>query len=83
MRSSHRDTVLMRVQFSDGSLAKPALQELGRDAELSVNIVRGRVTHKDASFELEVTGPASKIKEFIRLNDKWGTSVGASSTGVA
>ena len=83
MRPTHRDTVLMRVQFSDRRLANPALEELGRDPELSVNILRGRITPQDASFELEVTGAASKIKEFIRLSDTWGLAVGASSMGVA
>jgi hypothetical protein len=73
----------MRVQFAEGGLAKPAFLELGRDPDLSVSIFRGRITQKDASFELEVTGPASKIKEFIRLSDTWGISVGASSVGVA
>ena len=83
MRPNHRDTVLMRVQFPDEHLAKPALLELSRDPELSVNIVRGRITTQDASCELELRGPASKIKEFIRLSDTWGPSVGAFSMGVS
>jgi hypothetical protein len=50
---------------------------------LSVNIFRGRIAPEDAFFELEVSGPAEKIKEFIRRGYTWGTSVGSSSMGVA
>ncbi len=68
MRPSHRDNILMRMRFSDGVLARLALEELGRNKHLSVSLFRGRVTPEDSSFELEVVGLASRIKEFIRLN---------------
>ena len=74
MGPTNRNAVLMRVKFSDGSLAKPALEELGRDPELSVNIFRGRITREEAAFELEISGPAPKIKEFFRLSDAWGAA---------
>lgn len=80
MKPNHRDSVLMRACFSKGSLAMPALEALGRDPELSVHLFRGRIPRED-SFELEVSGPAPKIKEFFRLSDTWGASVAGSSPG--
>jgi hypothetical protein len=71
------------MQFSDGKVGRSALAELGQERELSVTIFRGRVGPEDASFELEVSGPAEKIKEFIRRSDTWGTSLGTSSVGIA
>jgi hypothetical protein len=59
----------MRLQFADGRHAKLALQELGRNPDLSVNIFRGRTTPEDMCFEIEVEGIASSIKEFLRWSD--------------
>jgi hypothetical protein len=73
----------MQVQFFDKNLAKSTLEELCRSRAVSVNILRGRISQEGASFELEVTGPAQKVKEFIRLSDTWGACVGTSSAGVA
>ena len=83
MKSSEQKTVLMQVQFPDRSISKPAFEELGRRRAVSVNILRGRISQEGAFFELKVTGPARRVKEFIRLSDTWGASVGTSSAGVA
>ena len=80
MRLNHRGPVLMRACFSNGSLTTSALEELSRDPELSVHLFRGRIT-RDDSFELEVSGPAPKIKEFFRLSDTRKASVAGSSMG--
>jgi hypothetical protein len=69
MRPSHRDTIVMRLQFSDGSQARLALQELGRLPDLSVRVFRGRTIPEDTCFEIEVEGLASSIKEFLRWKD--------------
>jgi hypothetical protein len=59
----------MRLQFADGRKARLALQELGRNPDLSLKIFRGRTTPEDRCFEIEVEGLASSIKEFLRLSD--------------
>jgi hypothetical protein len=69
MRPSHRDTILMRLQFAEGMQARLALQELGRNPALSVKIFRGRTTPENLCFEIEVEGLASSIKEFLRWSD--------------
>ncbi len=79
MRPNHRDSVLMRACFSRGSQAMPALEDLGRYPDLSVHLFRGRIS-REASFELEVSGPASRIKEFFRRSDRWGAAVADSSS---
>ena len=81
MKSTPHTTVLMRLQFLDRSLAEPALAHLGQT--LSVDVLRGRITPEEASFELRVTGPERRIQEFIRQGDSWGASVGTSSASVA
>jgi len=83
MRPSHRDTILVRMHFCDGNVARSALAELGRDRELSVTVFQGRNGPKAASIELEVSGPAVKIKEFVRRSDTEGSSFGTSSIGIA
>lgn len=82
MTSTERKTVLMRVLFSEGNLAKPALEHLSRDRALSMNILRGRITQEDASFDLEVSVPPKKIENFLRRTPRCGASVGSFSMGV-
>lgn len=74
MKSSDQKTMRLRVTFPNRSLARPVLEDLGRDRGLTVNIVRGRITKAEASFELEVTGPARRVDDLIRLGSKWGAA---------
>lgn len=76
MNSSQEMTVHMNVKFPDRSLARPLLENLGRDRALSVNILRGRITREEASFDLEVTGSKRRVDDLIRLSATWGASVG-------
>lgn len=76
MNSNRHKTVLVRVQFSDRSEVQPTLAGFGRDPALSVNILRGRVTREDASFELEVTGRERCVEKFLRRSDTLGVRVG-------
>ena len=83
MKSIQETTVHMRVKFSDRNLAHPVLEVFGRDRALTVNILRGRITQRDASFELEVTGNPRSVEGFVRLGATWGASVGALVVDVA
>jgi hypothetical protein len=73
----------MRMQFTDGVLARLALELLSRDPELSVKIFRGRTTPEATSFELEIAGLASRIKEFIRVSNSQGLPIAAPLSEVA
>jgi hypothetical protein len=83
MNLSHRKTVRIRVLFSNGTSARPDLEDLAKDFVVSLNILRGRMTAEDASFEIEVSGPAQEIKEFIRMIEPWRAPVGTSPVEVA
>lgn len=76
-------TVQIHVKFSDRSLAGLALEELRRDGAVLVNILRGRVTKEEASFDLEVSGTARRVEHFLRRSGSWGSSLGAAPAGVA
>src|SRR5579864_3694639 len=82
MKPAQQETVILRLQFSDPRLAQPALEKLGRDRDLSVNIQRGRLTLVDASYELRITGSMKKIKNVIQGSGTWGASIGAFSVGL-
>jgi hypothetical protein len=73
----------MRMQFSDGILARMVFEELSRNPDLSVNIFRGRTIPEDSTFELEVAGLSSTIKEFILSSSVRGGSIGTYNSGVA
>jgi hypothetical protein len=77
MRTNHQKTVRMRGQFSGSRRAtNPALENLGRIQNLTVNILRGRFSQEKSDLELEVTGPLHRIKDFIRRSRTWAASVG-------
>jgi len=77
MKPDRSKTVHVNVTFPDRSLARPVLEEIGRDRGLTVNILRGRITEEIATFELEVTGAARRVDDLIRLSATWGTTVGS------
>ena len=83
MKSTQGTTVHMRIKFSDRNLAHPVLDSLGRHRVLMVNILRGRITQTDASFELAVTGTPRNVENLVRLSTTWGASVGALVVDVA
>lgn len=83
MKTSRKESARMRVRFLDQSLARLVLEAWRLDRTLSVNILRGRITEHDASFELELTGDAQRIEEFVRQNAQWNTLMGAVPAEVA
>lgn len=82
MASCPQKTVLMRVRFSDRTLAGPALESWGRDPKVAVSLLSGRFTSEDAFLVLEVTGVARKISGFMAQTSTWGASVGTALGGV-
>lgn len=83
MNPARQKTAPMQVRFSTRTSAQAALEDWGRGKALSVNILRGRITQEDASFDIAVTGPARRIQDFIRRSDTRGASVGTSFLVVA
>lgn len=83
MKMSRKESARMRVRFSDQSLARSLLEAWRLDRTLSINILRGRITELDASFELELTGDAQRIEEFVRQSAQWNALKGAVPAEVA
>jgi hypothetical protein len=71
MKSNRKKTARFSLKFSDRKLARPVLEGLRQDRELSVNILRGRVTREDACFQLEVAGSERRIGELLKLASKY------------
>jgi hypothetical protein len=83
MKPAREKKVQLSVNFADRNLARPLLEDLGRDRALSVNILRGRITHEEASFQIEVTGSTHRVDDLLRVSSKWGALVRTLSSGVA
>jgi len=59
-------TLNLKVHFEDRAEAASCLQELRRIPGASVNVVRGRVTPRDANYDLEIRGPGRELDQAIR-----------------
>ena len=64
-------TVQLTVRFANRNLLKPLIEGLSRDPNLTVNILSGRITESDATFALEISGPAARVDEIVQLGKTW------------
>lgn len=65
----------LKVEFPDRSLTRPVLAELSQARDITVNILRGRVSSRNAWFELEIEGNPKKLDRVVRLVREWGSKV--------
>src|SRR5262245_51360170 len=66
-------TLCLNVHFEDRAEAASCLQGLRRIPGASVNVVRGRVTLRDANYDLEIRGPGRELDQAIRDLKRVGT----------
>ena len=59
-------TLCLNVHFEDRTEAASCLQGLRRIPGASVNVVRGRVTPRDANYDLEIRGPGRELDQAIQ-----------------
>jgi len=59
-------TLCLKVHFEDRAEAATCLQGLRRIPGASVNVLRGRVTPKDANYDLEIRGPGRELDQAMR-----------------
>lgn len=78
MKPPHNGNVLVRIPFSAGTLSRIVLEELHKHPDLTVTLFSGRLVPQDTSFELEIEGPSSRIKEFLHWSRAKEHSMGAS-----
>ncbi len=58
-------TMRLEVKFSDRSHAGACLERLSHGPDLSVVIVRGRVTAQAAEYELELSGRSAAVEQAV------------------
>lgn len=66
-------TVRMEVRFRSAGSAGSCLAQLSRMPGLLLNILRGRVTAREAVYELELSGRDASLNEAV-----WSLRAGAS-----
>ena len=59
-------TLCLKVHFEDRAQAASSLQRLRRIPGGSVNVLRGRVTPRDANYDLEIRGPERELDQAIQ-----------------
>jgi hypothetical protein len=65
-------TVRMEVRFSSAGKAGSCLADLSRIPGVLLNILRGRVTAREAVYEVELSGRVSGLRQAI-----WSLRAGA------
>ena len=82
MKQTPSDRTLIRLRFDEDIFGKLALAKLHRNPDLTVSIFRGRTFPEDTSFEVEIEGPSSRIKEFARWSSERDVLTGSSGSDV-
>lgn len=73
MRTTTAKTVRMEVRFTSADRAGSCLTALARIPGVLLNILRGRVTAREAVYEVELSGRVDGLRQAI-----WSLRAGAS-----
>jgi hypothetical protein len=71
-RTTDPDKVRMEVRFPSAVKAGSCLEALSQIPGLLLNVLRGRVTAREAVYELELSGPGAGVRRAI-----WSLRAGA------
>lgn len=69
--------VVVEMSFAPKALYQPVLESIRRNPKLSMDRLRARVSDTDAWFEMELTGDADAIDDFLRRHRARHTAAGA------
>jgi hypothetical protein len=64
-------TVVLDVKFADRTMARPVLTALSGEPGVTVRVLRGRVTPRNAWYLLELAGDAGKVDKARTLLEDW------------
>lgn len=64
-------TAVLKVEVPNPNLATALVDQWAGHADISLTIVRGRVTAERASYELKVEGRAAAVAGIVRLSAPW------------
>lgn len=62
MASSSRQSLKLKLTFPEKVLGDPIIHTLSHDFDVVPNILRGRITDKNAWLELEMIGSAKNLE---------------------
>ncbi len=74
MSAARKKTVRLSVTFPRGRQSASALEELRREPELHMNVLRGRVSASQSSLELEVSGADGPLARAFERVARWGST---------
>jgi len=70
MKTGHK-SVKLKLTFPEKVLGDPIIHKLSHDLGVVPNILRGRITEKNAWLEVELIGPAKAVDKALKyLSDR-------------
>ena len=75
VRKENLARIRLEVRLSDRKHAKPDLELFQRFCDVSVRILRGRVTQRDARYVLEIFGNRKKINKILQRDRACGAAI--------
>ncbi len=64
-----------KMTFPEKMIGDPVLYQLSQDLGVAPNILRGRITEKDAWLEVELIGPEENIGKAITFLGERGVTI--------
>jgi hypothetical protein len=71
MRPEPEQTVVVKLEIPDPNLATTLLDQWTQHSDISLSILRGRVTAEEACYELRIEGGAAEVATIIRQSAPW------------
>lgn len=68
-------TVRFKMTFPEKILGEPVIHKLSHDLNVVPNIMRGRITEKNAWLEVQLVGTAKNIERALKFLEERGVSV--------
>lgn len=75
MAKDARQSVKLKLTFPEKILGDPIIYTLSRDFDVVPNILRGRITGKNAWLELEIVGSGKNIERARKFLSDRGVTV--------
>ena len=72
---SDQKATRFKMTFPEQLLGMPIIHRLSADMDVVPNILRGRITEKDAWLEVEIVGTGESIEKAVAFLKKEGVSI--------
>lgn len=64
-----------KMTFPEKTIGEPIIYKLSHDLDVAPNILRGRITDKNAWLELELVGSAKNIEKALKFLQERGVKI--------